>query len=254
MENPVKWKYCVIGNIVGERIDSNGRRWRGTSAFSAGTKVYLCGKYWNPASKEIDVIGMTRGKKYRVVKTDPACIENLRCSRAYHPKVLEIMDNYEMSSYWWDDSEEDKIKTAIFVYNWKTGFSLTKTHVLTQFYNKRLTGIRAYGIDGFDFCKNLLGLDFSVGQFGYAALEFGGENIYISTDGLSTVVPPRNNIKELQVDKSITEYFVGNILESIEYDGEEYGIFFRGWEMLRGHYEPNDGLADRAYFEIDWPY
>ena len=63
MEDNREWRYCVVGNIVETRIDENGFLRYGTSAFTGGTKVYLCGKYWDEAYKTITVIGLNRFRK-----------------------------------------------------------------------------------------------------------------------------------------------------------------------------------------------
>lgn len=131
---------------------------------------------------------------------------------------------------------------------------MSRVPVLEQFYGKMLTEIKAYGTDRFDFTPNLLGVDFSVGQFGYAVFLFGKSNIYISVDGLSTIVPPKNNVKELPIKQSIRDHFVGAVLEMIEYDGETYWIQFAGFEVLRGCFVPNDGHTDRSYFELEFPW
>ena len=255
MSQSADWKYCVVGNITKSHSDENGTVRYGTPAFTGGTKVYLCGKYWDPSRKTIEVIGITRGsRKYHVIDTNPAYIENVRCSKTYHPAVLDIMNNWEMQTLWWGNSETDKHEAAVFVYNWKTGFSNAKASVLTQFTGKAVTNIKAYGIDEFDFTPALGGVDFSVGQFGYAALEFGDSSIYISVDGLSTVVPPRSNIKELPVKERVRNCFIGAVLKFIEFDGKTYWIQFDGFETLRGFYSPNDGHTDRSYFELEFPW
>lgn len=131
------------------------------------------------------------------------------------------------------------------------GDEMSRIPVLTQFIGKAITDIKAYGIDQFDFTPNILDFDFSVGQFGYAVLEFGDSNLYISVDGLSTAIPTRSATKELHVSKRIRNCFVGAILESIEYDGKAFWIQFQGFEMLCGYYSPNEGHTDRSYFELD---
>lgn len=254
MSQPADWKYCVVGNITKSHIDENGILRYGTSAFTGGTRVYLCGKYWDPSRKTIGVIGITRGKKHHVIDTDPAYIENVRCSKVYHPAVLDLMNNWKMHTLWWGNSEADRQDTLVFAYNWKTGFSNTRTTVLTQFIGKAITNIKAYGMDEFDFTPALGGVDFSVGQFGYAVLEFGDSSIYVSVDGLSAVIPPRSNTKELPVKERVRNSFIGAVLESIEFDGKTYWIQFDGFEVLRGFYSPNDGHADRSYFELEFPW
>lgn len=131
---------------------------------------------------------------------------------------------------------------------------MPKSSVLKQFYEKTVTDITAYGVDEFDFTPNLLGIDFSVGQFGYTVFTFGESNLYISTDGLSDDVPLRNSIYELPVDERVRDYFVGAVLESVEYDGEHYWIQFKGFDLLRGRYVLKDGHTDRTYFELEFPW
>jgi hypothetical protein len=131
---------------------------------------------------------------------------------------------------------------------------MSKTPILKQFYGKTITRIRAYGVDEFDFAPNLLGYDFSIGQYGYTVLDFGDSSIYISVDGLSTVVPPRSNVKELPIKERVQNCFIGAVLKSIEFDGQTYWIQFDGFEILRGFYSPNDGHTDRSYFELEFPW
>ena len=37
---------------------------------------------------------------------------------------------------------------------------------------KAVTCVRAFGVDEFDFTRNIVGCDFSVGELGYAVFEF----------------------------------------------------------------------------------
>lgn len=117
-EHKKKWKYCVVGNIVHERIDETGILRYGTVQFTGGTKVYLCGKYWNEAKDEITVIGLNRRNKYEASDVPVSAIENVRCSRVYKPKVLDIMCNFEFWDYWWSDTPDDKRETVAFVRQW----------------------------------------------------------------------------------------------------------------------------------------
>ena len=87
------WKYCVVGNIVKISCDDTNNLRYGTSSFSGGIKVYLCGKYWNNSQKTIEVIGLSRGKQYQVVDVPVDLIENIRCQKVFKPAVLSIMDN-----------------------------------------------------------------------------------------------------------------------------------------------------------------
>ena len=104
----IKWKYCVVGNIKKSHIDENGIVRYGTSAFTGGTKVYLCGKVWNRNHDEISVIGITRGRKRQVVDTKIELIENVRYGKVYSPTVLDIMCDYEFWHCWWGNEKEDR--------------------------------------------------------------------------------------------------------------------------------------------------
>ena len=115
-----KWKYCVVGNICKSHTDEDGTVRYGTPAFTGGTKVYICGKYWNPSSEPIAVIGISRGsRKFHVVDTNPAYIENVRCSKTFQPIVLDLMNHWEMHTLWWGNTAEDKAETEAFVKKWK---------------------------------------------------------------------------------------------------------------------------------------
>lgn len=122
MENEAndRWQYCVVGNIVRTHPDEDGRLRYGTVAYSGGTKVYLCGKLWDPKQETIEVIGLARkSRKYRVNPTPVALIENVRLSRTYHPEVLRIMNNWEYDSLWWGSSAEDRASAAAFAEAWR---------------------------------------------------------------------------------------------------------------------------------------
>ena len=114
-----KFKYCVVGNIVKTHIDSDGTLRYGTSAYTGGTRVFLCGKFWTISDKEIEVIGLTRGKKYQVHSVPIELIENVRCKTAYKPAIIRIMNHWEFYDCWWHDTEDDKKATEEFVELWK---------------------------------------------------------------------------------------------------------------------------------------
>lgn len=118
MEERAKWKYCAAGNIVHQHTDTNGKVLYGTAAFTGGTKVYLRGKYWEPNQKTIETIGLTRGKKYKVIFTPVELIENVRFQRVFTPAVLEIMDNYEFWDCWWHTTSKDKKEVKKFINDW----------------------------------------------------------------------------------------------------------------------------------------
>lgn len=123
MENNREWRYCVVGNIVKTRIDKNGVLRYGTSAFTGGTKVYICGKYWDERVKAITVIGLDRFKKFTVSDIPPNAIINVRCQRVFKPKVLELMDNFEFWDWWWGNTTEEKKSAELFVEKWNNLFN-----------------------------------------------------------------------------------------------------------------------------------
>ncbi len=118
MSEKTNWKYCVVGNIVKTHSDENGVVRYGTPAFTGGTKVYLCGKYWDNTYDTITVIGLNRGKKYQTNHIAPHLIENVRCSKVYNPAILDIMNNLEFEDWWWGNQKKDKIETIDFVNRW----------------------------------------------------------------------------------------------------------------------------------------
>ena len=122
MEEKKNWKYCVVGNIVKSHIDENGVLRYGTSAYSGGTKVYLCGKYWDLDNERITAVGLSRGKHFYVDHVPVGLIENVRCQKAFNPAVLEIMDNWEFGDYWWQNTNDDKEATEEFVAKWNSRF------------------------------------------------------------------------------------------------------------------------------------
>ncbi len=90
-----------------------------------GRKVYLCGKYWDFENETIEVAGLDRHHKYRVVSIPRGFIENVRFSRVYKAAVLEIMDNFEFTESWWGNSAEDAVRAKAFVEKWNRLFTLT---------------------------------------------------------------------------------------------------------------------------------
>ena len=120
LESRRNWKYCVTGNIVKTHLDENGVLRYGTSAYSGGTKVYLCGKRWDPSNEKITVIGLCRGKRYYVDRIPVEFIENVRRQKAFNPAVLEIMDDWEHWDLWWQNTKEDRDATEEFVVKWNS--------------------------------------------------------------------------------------------------------------------------------------
>lgn len=117
MDARKNWRYCVVGNIVKTRIDKDGILRYGTSAFTGGTKVYLC-RNGAPEDTEVTVMGLGRGKRYEFVRIPKDCIENVRCSKVYKPMILNYMADPEAWECWWENEPEEKADTKRFVDEW----------------------------------------------------------------------------------------------------------------------------------------
>ncbi len=104
---PGMMKYCVIGNIVMEHPDENGVIRYGTASFPGGRKVYISRRLWEDS---VTVMGLNRFKsRYALERIPLAWIENIRFSKTFEPRVLELMTNTdEFPDMWWLYKEEDK--------------------------------------------------------------------------------------------------------------------------------------------------
>lgn len=110
------WRYAVAGNIKKTRIDENGVLRYGTAAFKGNTKVYLCGRLWDSFPiTEISVLGLNRSGRYYVDDVPIDLIENLRITRVYTPKVLQIMSDFEFCEYWWGNTQEERDDASAFL-------------------------------------------------------------------------------------------------------------------------------------------
>ena len=105
---PGMMKYCVIGNIVMEHPDKDGITRYGTASFPGGRKVYISRRLWG---NEVVVLGLNRHKSRYTTETVPlAWIDNIRFSKTFDPKVLDLMRNTdEFPDMWWLYKEEDRI-------------------------------------------------------------------------------------------------------------------------------------------------
>lgn len=115
------WKYCVVGNIVKTHGDENGALRYGTPAFTGGTKVYLCGKLWDSGRDTIEVLGLSRAKRWYVADVEPCLIENVRWQRTFKPSALNMMSIHEYADRWWHDTKEDKDEVKAFAAWWNSG-------------------------------------------------------------------------------------------------------------------------------------
>ena len=110
---PGMMKYCVVGNIVTERLDENGEIRHGTVSFPGGRKVYISRRLWDDS---VLVFGLNRFKNKYILETVPlACIENIRASRTFQPHVLELMADTEFRDLWWLYKKDDKAESEEYV-------------------------------------------------------------------------------------------------------------------------------------------
>ena len=120
MEERKAWKYCVVGNIVKERIDENGVLRHGTAAFKGGARVYIEGKnlFNFPGREYITVLGLNRHRRYSYEDVRMDLIENVRFTKTYKPKIMDMMYEYEGHDGWWGNSDEDGLDAKQFANNW----------------------------------------------------------------------------------------------------------------------------------------
>ncbi|NIG56743.1 hypothetical protein [Chitinophaga sp. Cy-1792] len=84
--------WCLVGNIVGERINGDGNTVYGTKHFSTGTKVYCFPSQWGDGYEKILVIGRHRKTSRNICIIMPAKhIRNWRLKKVYHPHILGLM-------------------------------------------------------------------------------------------------------------------------------------------------------------------
>lgn len=119
-----RWRYAVAGNIKNTHIDENGILRYGTAAFKGNAKVYLCGRLWDERlpdknKAEISVLGLNRGGRYYVDRVSIELIENLRITRVYTPKVLDIMSDFEFNDCWWGNTQEEREDASAFLKRFK---------------------------------------------------------------------------------------------------------------------------------------
>ncbi len=115
---PGMMKYCVVGNIVREHIDGDGVIRYGTKAFPGGRKVYLSRRLWGDAvPPEVLVMGLNRYKsRYTLERVPLDLIGNIRLSKTFKPRILELMAyDPEYPEMWWGHREEDRIGAGEYV-------------------------------------------------------------------------------------------------------------------------------------------
>ena len=103
----IEWRYCVIGSIIPEHIDNEGIVRYGTKSFPGGRKVYLSKSFW-PATGTITAMGLDRHKsKYTTEDISLDLVENIRISKTYVKRALEIMSNFEFPDTWWGNTKKE---------------------------------------------------------------------------------------------------------------------------------------------------
>lgn len=130
MEEKQNWTYCVVGNIKKAHYDEDGTLRYGTAAFTGGTKVYLSGRIWDKSRDHIDALGITRGKKLQVIRTDISQIENVRLQKVFQPTILGFMDDFEYRNGWWGKSKHERADAEAFVKWWNEQQTITKEELL----------------------------------------------------------------------------------------------------------------------------
>jgi len=123
MNEKLNWTYCVVGNIKKTHFDESGTLRYGTGVFVGGAKVYIAGRMWDGTTDYIGTLGLTRGQRLRLVRTDVSLVENLRCQKVFRPSILKLMNNFEHRSAWWGKSESEKASAEAFVEWWNAQVS-----------------------------------------------------------------------------------------------------------------------------------
>jgi len=102
----IKFIYCLVGNIVEERINkSSDTIFKGTKHFSPKTKVYCYPPVWGDGYENIKVIGRHRKSSRLVTMIIPSkYVTNWRLKTIYNPFVIKEM----IENFGWTDKENDK--------------------------------------------------------------------------------------------------------------------------------------------------
>lgn len=119
-DNNKNWRFCVVGNITKQHLDTDGNVLYGTKAFAGGTKVYIEDMSFNLSEGNVSVIGLNRYGRYAVERVPMELIENIRLQRVFKPKVLEVMHSLAIMDGWvWRGrTAEDKRTLNSFIKTW----------------------------------------------------------------------------------------------------------------------------------------
>jgi len=115
MDAEKNWRFCVVANIVRERIGEDGNTYYGTKEFKGGTRIYLYGTY-EGIPGYTTVLGLNRFGKYEIAMIPQSCIENVRVQRIYNKTVLEIIDHEARNegAVWWGSKASDRKEAKAF--------------------------------------------------------------------------------------------------------------------------------------------
>ena len=114
LDGEIKWRYCVVGNIIPTHVDEDGILRYGTRAFPGGRKVYLSKSFW-PEKGTIKAVGLNRYmSKYTAEGISLDLITNIRRSRVYSKRPLEIMSYLDLSPTWWGNTVYEKQRAEEF--------------------------------------------------------------------------------------------------------------------------------------------
>jgi hypothetical protein len=106
--------WCVVANVKGDHPFGPGglESKCGTRQFRGGTKVYIAGGYAGTCDGVICIGLHRKSRRFITCVVNVMHLENFRAKVAYHPKVLELIENDPRC---W-------IKTKEAAEEWATGF------------------------------------------------------------------------------------------------------------------------------------
>ena len=85
--------YCLVGNIIEERVNQQQETIKGTKHFSPGTKVYCYPPQWGDGYENIKVIGKHRKSFKMVTMIIPSkFVTNWRLKSVYDPFIVKEMN------------------------------------------------------------------------------------------------------------------------------------------------------------------
>jgi hypothetical protein len=83
-------QWCLVGNVIGDRVSDDGTSRAGTKHFRPGTKVYCLPPQWGDGYEKIIVVGMARRPRgFITIVISRTLIANWRTQVVYQLAVLE---------------------------------------------------------------------------------------------------------------------------------------------------------------------